>query len=137
MNKGKKHYIHSKQNFLKKKKVKEEKPVQNEEITSEEEEDEEFKEIDYDNLFLSDEENEPQNENKIEEVKESVDEIRLREAKEYLEKVSQIVGEEEEKDEFEMTKDPIMQRLKKEELKESKRTPSNFDELVLFLFFLI
>jgi hypothetical protein len=103
-----------------------------EEITSEEEEEEENVFVNFDEHTNNSEENE---EEKEEEDKETIDEKRIRKAKEYLNKISKIVDLEKNDEEDDETQDPIVLKLRQESKRMSRFVPENYSETVILKIF--
>jgi hypothetical protein len=103
-----------------------------EEITSEEEEEDEKVFVNFDEQQDS---NDSEEEKEEEEDTETIDEKRIRKAKEYLNKISKIVDLEKKDDEDDETQDPIVLKLRQESKRMSKSVPENYTETVNFKIF--
>lgn len=131
------------ENFYKKKKQR----IEDEEITSESENEEEL-EINYDldNRFgneeneENDQENEDDNEEEVEfkeegiekkeVVKESIDDLRVKKAREYLDKISSVVETQHKEDDEDITQDPILIELRKMENRMKTKIPQDYSKKI-------
>lgn len=119
---------------------KKKKRVQDDEITSEEDEEVELTEdninYDLDDRFGGEEEEEEEEdevefekeeeENKAQVQTESIDDIRVKKAREYLDKISQVVETNKEENEDDNEEDPILIELRKVETKMKSKIPQDY-----------